>query len=461
MKGVAMLGLPARLLAHIREADLLPRPGLALLAVSGGEDSLTLLDVFSVIASDLGLTLAVAHVDHGISPASADVAEQVLALAVRYRVPGHLISLALGPDASETRARQERYRALRHMQRSLAADYLVTAHQADDQIETVLYRMLRGSAPAGLAGIPPRGPSGLVRPLLPFRRAELSAWLSRPTSLVPRHLVHHDPSNRDERHDRSWLRARVLPLFRERFGDRVERNLLSVQQSAAQDRAAWSALLRTLPGLDFRRLDHGVEVARGPLQTYDKTLSEALLRALAREAGCTVGPRRAARVRVFLAQAGSGHAMELGGGWVAEVAFDRVGIHMEGTAVPSSETWGVGERGSTRWGSWEIAWRREPAGESARRGLTAWMTARPGEVRAVQQGDRVFPLGGTGHRPVRRLLMEARVPRSERVRYPVLVRGEEILWVPGVCRGAAEVPAPGDVALRVEARPVPAPPAGR
>ena len=172
-----MPDLDSRLLAHVRETGLFPRPGLALLAVSGGEDSVALLDLFSALDADLGLGLALAHVDHGITPGSEDVAEQVLALAVRYEVRGHLVSLALGPDASETGARRERYRALREIQQRLVADYLVTAHHADDQMETVLYRLLRGSAPAGLAGIPARGPQGLVRPLLPFRRTELHEWL--------------------------------------------------------------------------------------------------------------------------------------------------------------------------------------------------------------------------------------------------------------------------------------------
>ena len=170
-----MGALPDRLLEHIRAHALFPEPGIAVLAVSGGPDSLCLLDLLHGLAGAFGLALVVAHVDHGILPDSAAVAARVGAIAGRYGVPAEIERVELGAGASETRARRARYAALRGVQRRVGGRYLVTAHQADDQIETVLYRLLRGSGIAGLAAIRPVGPSGLVRPLLPFRRAELEA----------------------------------------------------------------------------------------------------------------------------------------------------------------------------------------------------------------------------------------------------------------------------------------------
>ncbi len=117
-----------RLRDHVRESGIVSEPGLALLAVSGGPDSVALLDLMSCLAEDMGLVLAVAHVDHGILPESADVAEQVMGLAVQYKVRGCISSLALRPDTSETRAREERYRVLRDMQHRLGARYLLLSH---------------------------------------------------------------------------------------------------------------------------------------------------------------------------------------------------------------------------------------------------------------------------------------------------------------------------------------------
>lgn len=436
--------LPTRLRAHIERSGLFTRPGVALLAVSGGPDSVALLGLMAGLAGDLGLTLAVGHVDHGISPDSADVAESVMAQGVRHGIPGHLVTLNLGPDASETTARRERYRALRGIQSKIGAAYLVTAHHADDQVETVLYRVLRGSAPAGLAGILPLGPDGLVRPLLPFRRAEVRASLgSRP--------AFEDPANANVRHDRSWLRVELLPLLRERFGD-VETRLLGLQRYAAQERSAWAGVLRSLPGLDFRAEGGATSVACAFVQTCDKLLSVALLRALAREAGVVVGPNRAARLAGFVAGGKSGSRMELGQGALAELAFGRLRIVKLAPGIYPAARWGDGDAGRAEWDGWEIAWRREAAGESTRRGFSAWVLVSSGEVRAPERGDRILPLGGVGHRPVRRVLMEAQVSRLDRAGYPVIVRDGRLLWLPGVCRSSVDVPVRGAEALRVDVR---------
>src|SRR5690242_170802 len=167
--------LPSRLARHIARARLFHAPGGAVVAVSGGADSVALLDLLHGLAPTLGLTLVVAHADHGIASDSRTVGRSVRALAERYGLPFELGLLRLGPGATETAARAARYAWLREVQRRHDARYLVTAHQQDDQIETILLRLLRGSAPAGLAGIAARSRGGLVRPLLPFTKRELAA----------------------------------------------------------------------------------------------------------------------------------------------------------------------------------------------------------------------------------------------------------------------------------------------
>src|SRR5207248_11401083 len=93
----------------------------------------------------------------------------------------------------------------------------------------------------------------------------------------------------------------------------------------------------------------------------------------------------------------------------------------------------------------------EPAPERVARGdWTTWIAGGAWEVRPLRPGDALVPLGGVGHRPVRRLLMDARVPRSDRAQYPIVARGETILWVPGICRSAADLPRPGTPAVRVD-----------
>ena len=149
----------------------------ALVAVSGGPDSVALLDLLVRTADMHGLTLVVAHVDHGIHPDSTRVAEGVRALARSYGLPVEVGELELGPSAGETMARSRRYAWLEEARARVGAAIILTAHHADDQAETVLMRVLEGAGRPGWQGWPGRGP--LVRPLLPFRRVELAAHRER------------------------------------------------------------------------------------------------------------------------------------------------------------------------------------------------------------------------------------------------------------------------------------------
>ncbi len=440
--------LPERLLAHIHATRPFRGPGEAIVAVSGGADSVALLDLLNGMAKELGLSIVVAHADHGISSDSRTVGRSVKTLAEQYGLPFELAELNLGPDATETAARRARYAWLRDVQRRRGSKYLVTAHHEDDQIETIVLRGLRGSAPAGLAGIAARARGGLVRPLLPFTRRELLDYAA--ARGLP---IHDDPANREPRHLRSWVRATLLPLLTERLGPRLRRDLLAQGRHAASDRRAWDRMLDLVPELALTVEGERFTVARASVGGYDNALSVALLRAAARRAGLVLGPARARRL-VALAQRPSGRRLALGDGWSAEVVFDTLQVSREaggGIDCALEHVWPTGERGSARFGEFEISWAPAAAPTQIERATwTTWLDGTTWEVRAPERGDSLVPLGGVGHRPLRRLLMEARVPRSARPRYPVVSRGETILWVPGICRSAAGVPAPGTRAVRLD-----------
>ncbi len=443
-----LASLPARVLAHIRENRLFREPGEALVAVSGGPDSVALLDVLNAITPALGVTLTVAHADHGIQSDSPTVRQSVAALAKQYGLPFESTELHLGRETTETEARRARYTWLRDVQKRRGATYIVTAHHEDDQVETILLRGLRGSAPAGLAGISARGRGGLVRPLLPFTRRELAAHVAE------RGLsVYEDPANRDPRHLRSWVRTTLLPLLNERLGSRLRRDLLEQGRHAAGDRRAWDHMLDIVPELALSVQGTTFTVARASVGGYDNALSVALLRAAARRVGLVLGPTRARQLVAF-AQRPSGRRLPLGDGWSAEVAFDQLRVGRDAAhAVDCAleRIWPSGERGTARFGGFDIAWAPASAPAQIERATwTTWLDSTAWEVRRPERGDSLVPLGGVGHRPLRRLLMEARVPRSARPSYPVVSRGATILWVPGICRSAEGVPAPGTRAVRLD-----------
>ena len=438
--------LPARVLAHIRAARLFREPGEALVAVSGGADSVVLLHLLHGLAGGLGLKLVVAHADHGISSDSRTVGQSVSLLATTLGLPFETTELRLGPNATETDARRARYAWLRELQERRRAKYIVTAHHEDDQVETVILRALRGSAPSGLAGIRAKSRGGLVRPLLPFSRGALADYAT--ARGLP---VHDDPANADPRHLRSWVRTTLLPLLQERLGPRLRRDLLAKGRHAARDARAWDQMLDLVPDLALDVQPNSFAVARAVLCGYDNALSVALLRAAARRVGLVLGPTRANRI-VELAERPSGRRLQLGGGWSAEVVFDRLRVSQAVDVDCALERISPsGDRGSALFGAFEITWSPGPAPERIERATwTTWLDSAAWELRAPARGDSLVPLGGVGHRPLRRLLMEARVPRSVRMRYPVVSRGETILWVPGICRSAEGVPAPGTRAVRLD-----------
>ncbi|HSJ76050.1 MAG TPA: tRNA lysidine(34) synthetase TilS [Gemmatimonadales bacterium] len=417
-----------------------------LVAVSGGPDSLALLDLLVEARSHYALDLVVAHVDHGIHPESGLVAEHVQMASARYGLLVEVGRLALGGGATETEAREHRYAWLEEARRRNGADLILTAHHADDQVETILMRVLAGSGPAGLAGMAQQQ-GWVVRPLLPFRRAELEEY-ARSAGLHP----WLDPANADPRHQRSWIRTELLPMLRGRLAE-VDSNLLRVAQHAAADRAAWDRVLDELPGLDLRSEVAGISVAAPTLGNYDSALTQATILALARRAGCPLGPTRVQRVISLLRSGSSGDRVPLGGAWTAELSFGRLLIR-HAIAEPPPLPWQLTSReGSGVWGRWRFRWRPAVApAQQKRSALSAWFTLEPLTVRAWAPGDKVHPLGGTGRRLIVRCFQDARVPRSSRRTWPVVTGTHDIVWVPGVCRSAAWVPPAGVEALRVDAQ---------
>ena len=243
---------PADIVAEAaRAADRLHlRAAPGLIAVSGGADSVALLH----LARDLGLAVAAAHFHHHLRGADADAdADFVQALAARVGVDHHRGDGDTPGERgnAEAAARRLRYAWLAAVARETGAAWVATAHTADDQAETVLLNLLRGTGLRGLAGIAEaRDLAGvrLVRPLLGVRRGELRAWLAH------RNEPHReDATNRDAARSRAWVRAELLP----RIEGRNAAAIPAIARAAAQARRAAEAEAR-----DCDRLLRALELPR-------------------------------------------------------------------------------------------------------------------------------------------------------------------------------------------------------
>jgi tRNA(Ile)-lysidine synthase len=213
-----------RIRTTTRQHELFLPGQLVLVAVSGGPDSVCLVESLVRLRRTLKIRLAVAHVDHGLRAGAGQDAAYVGAVAARLGLPLHLRELGLGaPPAGrsgEEWARLHRYAAFAEMMRESGAERLATAHTRDDNAETVLLRLLTGSGTAGAGGIRHReGP--YVRPLLDVARDEVEAFC-RSLRLRPR----HDPTNADPAYAlRNALRLEGIPALERALGRNVREPL--------------------------------------------------------------------------------------------------------------------------------------------------------------------------------------------------------------------------------------------
>lgn len=243
-----MLAVLERVQAFCRTEGLFAGGERVLVAVSGGADSLALLHILNVLRADLGITIHAATLDHGLrGTQGAEDTAFVANIAAAWQIPcavgsadvPHLATVwRLGTEAT---ARRARYAFLRETAVQVGADCIATGHHLDDQAETVLLHLIRGSGLAGLRGILPRSEREgvrLVRPLLAVPHADLVAYVAA-VGITP----HDDPSNADQHYARNKVRHAILPLLREINPSVAE----SLGRTAATLREDYAALLASLP----------------------------------------------------------------------------------------------------------------------------------------------------------------------------------------------------------------------
>jgi len=399
--------------------------GPVVVGCSGGADSLAAL----ALAVAAGVAPIAVHVDHGLRPGSALEAAPVERAAEALGAGFVARSVTVAPGSSlEARARDARYAALESVRAEHSAVAVIVGHTRDDQAETVLLNLLRGSATTGLSGMP-AARARVVRPLLGVSRTQ-TIELCRRLGLDP----FSDPMNADVRHQRVWVRRELVP-FLEAGADRELRPVLARQ---AERLRAESDFLDGL-GSQLLAAAGGAAPSLARLRQADVVVARRAVR------GWLGAPPASAGVidAVLALTPGSG-AVNLPGG-------DRVGVRrgrlVRDQPAPATKVErepapvavpGTSVAHGMRFTSWveraaPVAW---PDGrwtcvlDADVVGSGAW-------VRVARAGERFQPLGLTGTKPVSMVLAEAGVAPAGRTQSPImaLVDGEP-LWVVGYRIGA-------------------------
>ncbi|MHB1073892.1 MAG: tRNA lysidine(34) synthetase TilS [Gemmatimonadaceae bacterium] len=414
-----------------------------LLAVSGGLDSVVLLDALARVAP--GRIAGVATFDHGTGTSARLAVAHVAREAAARRLP-LVTGTARGPLAGEAAWRRARWRflgeALQSMQRATGRPGLriATAHTRDDQVETVLMRALRGAGARGLAGL--AAESGVARPLLGVSRAEVRAHAgARALRWV------EDPSNTDRAFLRNRVRHDILPAL-VRHHPTLPDALHAIGERAARWRREMDELARRLAPPLAPAAAASTRVAAADLAGYDSAGLAILWSAIAWRTGLALD-RRGTRRLVEFTMTGRGDAVApLAGGWeVARIGaryeLRRAVVHPEGAVALPTE-------GSLHWGCWRFS-----AAPGEQPGDDPWAVILPEgplAVRGWRPGDRVTGAGGRPRR-VKRFLSDAGVRGADRTGWPVVVAGsgteggEKILWIPGIRRSDAATAPSGRPAL--------------
>ena len=390
------------------------------LAVSGGLDSMVMLDAAASTSRER--IAAVATFDHATGVAARRAVRLVRRTGATLGIPVRS-ARATATLRTEEAWREARWSFLRSVARELEAP-VVTAHTDDDQLETVVMRILRGAGARGLAGL--AAPGGPLRPLLGFSRAGLERY-ARARGL--RWVV--DPSNESRAFLRNRVRHELLPALRAADPD-VDRDIRSIALRAAEWRAEVERALASIPMRTTRA--RSLRVAASALHGYDRESLRVVWPALAARVGARLDRRGTSRLAEFTITCPRG-AAQLSGGWEVVRARDELVLRRA-----------AGDPGSPRWlcGRVELgSFRFRPAASmvSGARSDDPWWAVLPaGErmiVRAWRAGDRMRAAGAKAPRRVKRFLSDAGIAGPERTGWPVIEAAGEVVWIPGVRRSDA------------------------
>jgi len=447
--------LAQRLLALLRGTNLL-RAGERLgVAVSGGADSVALLHLLLELREELGCVLCVAHFNHKLRGRASEADEKFVAqLAAKHGLEFFVARENIAAKTKRERgnledvARRARYAFFERLVQEGRLARVAVAHTADDQAETVLAHILRGTGLAGLGGIHPTT-GVVVRPLLGIRRADLRTYLRG-----KRQSWREDASNRDTRRMRARIRQKLLPLLERQFQPAIVEHLCQLAEFAREDEAYLDCQSSLREKEMIQTAQNATRLALCGFLREPRAIQTRVLRCIVERLKPRAGQFSAAHVEALLAVArhpDSGKSMQLPGGVEVRRESQALVFLPAAKIAPSSR-----ERTASPEYAYEVDLRPGHAelpivelhcrlhlrvidwpSEGRETNSTGAVLDRgrlcvPLVLRNWVPGDCMQPLGHRKRHKLARLLNEIGVSRWEKKLWPVLTTGGQIAWVRGL-----------------------------
>lgn len=419
------------------------RPGEnVVVAVSGGADSTALLLCLNALASEFKLSLTIAHLNHRIRAAEADADEEfVRKLASRLEIPFVSETAEVKQQAAASRsnleelARRTRYDFLRRTASRLKAQKIAVGHNLNDQAETVLFRFIRGSGLEGLSAIHPVVDGMVIRPLLECSRRSIQEYLQ-----LMRASYREDSSNLDFRHTRNRIRHELIPYLEKNFNPKVIRTLSREARLHREIASFIESHAKQAFDAVHRRGQKGITLAVSDLIDLHPGLQKEVLRRAIKECTGTLRGITSDNLEDLLLlcrEKTSGRRLHLHG-FSAFREFDNLLLRTPKPAAAGRYAYTLEIPGVCRVpeaGAVFTCERLEQApldqirqNDRMQAFFEHALLPESLTVRSRNQGDRY---GGPGHRKVKRMLINGKIPLEYRSVLPVVAAGNDVIWIPG------------------------------
>ncbi|MGE5380803.1 MAG: tRNA lysidine(34) synthetase TilS [Methylocystaceae bacterium] len=430
--------LEQKVLTYIREQNMLAPGEKVLLAVSGGSDSTALLAVISALAPELGITIGVVHLDHSLRPSSWQEAELVEEHCHRFEVPLYTRTTDVRSYCRERRvgleagAREVRHQWIKEAAILFGAGHIATAHHRDDQAETVLLHLLRGTGLKGLGGMEPAG-KDYIRPLLSCGKEELVNYLKhRGISFL------EDESNLDVTYLRNRVRHQLLPLLEADYNPAIRERLFMLGELARQDYEFISTAAVKVSNRAVRKVDAecwGIDIA-----VWEKEpaaiRSQIIMQILAQVRGTEDFTKHDIEAIINLAKSpGSAKMVKLSGQVTVtrEYGFLYLRSHKKPSGLKSFSyqltipgRTVITERKMIITAGYQLP---SAAADGQAIALNASVCPVYLVVRSRCRGDRISLPGGT--KKISDWMVDHKIPFRERASQMLLANGQEIVWIEG------------------------------
>ena len=436
--------LLAQVATFIRTNTLIQPHDRILVGVSGGPDSTALLHLLHRLAYLWSISLGVVHFDHALRGAESRAdASWVAELAAGFNLPFYL-----GTDdvrrhqrekkiSLQTAARQLRLKFFQEVKQKHHYHTLALGHTADDQVELFFLRLMRGAGPEGVKGMWPHSKAGIIRPFLGISKDQIISWLNS-EGLAYR----FDKSNLSRNYRRNQLRLELIPQFKKynpRFGEAITRfQALLQEQEEYLHHEAYRILSKWLSSDNSP-----VQLSAANILALHPTLQKRVLRLACAQAGVPVERLTSRHVSAALylcRQTKPSGEISLPGNWRLVKENTLVVWQIKPTScLPGSEYVFFEEEGTCTFLNWTFSWTTIPAPHWDNSihnfpGVVLMDYQRlhfPLKLRTLRSGDRFQPLGMSGSKKLQDFFVDEKIPRSRRPCIPLLVSGEEIIWLAG------------------------------